>query len=106
MHLPFFLILATIPFTNTYLFPSLHSLDEVPVLHLPLQRRGGGFSTFQNGSDVANLTVLRAELTKACRRFNRTKREVKGNRVVRKAKGMTGDGEEGLLGDVAETGGW
>ncbi|KAI9824456.1 MAG: hypothetical protein M1832_001991 [Thelocarpon impressellum] len=75
-----------------------------PVLHFTLERRGGSFPTDQ----IANMTFLTEELRAAEARFNLTRREMNGNKVVRKAKERAeGGGEYGLLmGDVGRNGSW
>ena len=72
-----------------------------PTLHFPITRRGGPFST----TDIANLTHLLEQLAAAEIRFNYTRREVAGNKVIRKAKGND-DAPRGLLGEVGRDGGW
>ena len=59
-------------------------------------------------TDVVDLTHLESELAKAEGHYNLTKREVKGNRVVRvvKTDGKGGQTEGRLMGDVANTGTW
>lgn len=86
----------------------LRSLDTAPVAHFTLFRRGGGFSSIQFPQDVVNLTHLARELSQAEGRFNLTKRVVKGNKLVRKAKNHAVGGREdgGLMGGVATSGIW
>ena len=84
---------------------ALRSLDTAPVAHFTLDRRGGPFSTTQWPLDVANLTYLNSELAKAEGRFNNTKREVKGNRVVRVIK-SNGRTEGKLIGEISKNGIW
>ena len=86
----------------------LESLDDVPVLHLTISRRGGRFESFASGEEIANLTHLARELQKVEERFNLTRREVKGNKLVRKAKvrGVGGNEIGALMGDVAGAGKW
>jgi len=88
--------------------PTLRSLDEVPVIHFTISRRGGAFESFAPGGEVANLTYLAEELNKAEQRFNLTRREVKGNKLVRKAKvkGVGGSEVGKLMSNVAEDGRW
>ncbi|MCJ1479130.1 hypothetical protein MMC13_007814 [Lambiella insularis] len=85
---------------------TLRSLDELPVIHFTIARRGGAFNTFVPGSDIANLTYLSDELHRIEEKFNLTRREVKGNKLVRKAKvkGYGGNGK--LMGGVAVQGTW
>ncbi len=86
----------------------LRNLDNAPVLHFTLARRGGGFTATEPGRDLVNLTYLVEELDKAEGRFNLTRREVKGNKLVRKAKlNEHGGKDEGaLMGSVAADGIW
>ena len=87
---------------------SLRSLDEAPVLHFTISRRGGAFESFAPGGEIANLIYLAEELEKVERSFNLTRREVKGNKLVRKAKakGIGGNEVGKLMGDVAASGRW
>lgn len=88
--------------------PALRSLDTAPVLHLTLTRRGGKFAPTEFARDYVNLTYLAQELEKTEARFNLTKREVKGNKLVRKAKSSDVGGRESsaLMGEVAADGIW
>ena len=112
MHFLTFLILATLLLSPTLATPSTHavlrSLDTAPVLHFTLARRGGEFTATESGRDLVNLTYLVEELDKAEARFNLTRREVKGNKLVRKAKvnEVGGKGEGALMGSVAADGIW
>ncbi len=87
---------------------SLRSLDEAPVLHFTLSRRGGPFGSTEPTTDHANLTTLARRLENTESRFNLTKREVKGNRLVRKARVNTANGRNRgvLMGEVAADGIW
>ena len=87
---------------------ALGSLDTAPVLHFTLTRRGGKFAPTEFARDHVNLTYLARELEKTEARFNLTKREVKGNKLVRKAKSndMGGRDSSGLMGEVAVDGIW
>ncbi len=78
--------------------------NSSPVVHFTLARRGGAFPT----ENVANLTYLAEELASAEARFNQTKREINGNKVVRKPKEKgVGGGDFGLLmGEVGQQGRW
>ncbi|KAI9683428.1 MAG: hypothetical protein M1829_005500 [Trizodia sp. TS-e1964] len=68
-------------------------------IHIPIKRRGGPFPTSEN----ANLTFLLEELSRAESRFYATKREMQGNKLVRKPKNTAvGGSEAGLL--MAEAG--
>ena len=82
----------------------LRSFDDAPVVHFTLARRGGAFPT----DAVANLTFLKEELEKTEGRFNLTRREVRGNKLVRKAreKAVGGKDEGGLMGSVGLDGRW
>ena len=84
------------------------SLDVAPVLHFTLTRRGGKFSPTEFARDYVNLTYLAQELEKTEARFNLTKREVKGNKLVRKAKSNDAGGKDSsaLMGEVAVDGIW
>ncbi|MCJ1245744.1 hypothetical protein MMC30_002948 [Trapelia coarctata] len=113
MHCLSFLILTTtLLLTRTSAVPSnlptLRSLDEVPVIHFTISRRGGVFESFAPGGETANLTYLAEELEKAEQRFNLTRREVKGNKLVRKAKvkGIGGNEVGKLMSSVADDGRW
>ena len=113
MHHLSFLILTTTPllsyaFADPSNFPTLRSLDEVPVIHFTISRRGGAFESFTPGGEIANLTYLAEELEKTEQRFNLTRREVKGNKLVRKAKvkGVGGNEVGKLMSNVAENGRW
>ena len=87
---------------------SIRSLDEAPVLHFTISRRGGAFESFEPGGEVANLAYLAEVLDKVEGRFSLTRREVKGNKLVRKAKakGVGGNEAGTLMGDVAASGRW
>ena len=88
--------------------PIIRSLDTAPVLHFTLTRRGGKFSPTEFARDYVNLTYLAQELEKTEARFNLTKREVKGNKLVRKAKSDETGGRDPnmLMGEVAVDGIW
>ncbi|KAL8825401.1 MAG: hypothetical protein Q9191_004441 [Dirinaria sp. TL-2023a] len=76
------------------------------VLHFTLSRRGGAFSTTQPEHDWVNLTYMVQQLERTECRYSLTKREAKGNKLVRKAKAdETGGKEPGsLMGDIAANG--
>ena len=82
----------------------LRSFDDAPVLHFTLARRGGAFPT----DAVANLTFLEEELEKTEGRYNLTRREVRGNKLVRRAreKAVGGKDEGSLMGSVGLDGRW
>ena len=86
----------------------IQSLDDSPVLHFKLRRRGGSFLSNEKEHQIANLTYLAAELERVEARFNLTRREVKGNTLIRKAKEKTIGlrDERDLMGKVAEKGHW
>ncbi|MCJ1313469.1 hypothetical protein MMC25_007147 [Agyrium rufum] len=90
--------------------PPLSSNDHV--IHLTLERRGGPFRPFTGDDTIANLTRLQQELRRTEERFTRTKREVKGNKLVRKADqarlgGEIGyPGEDELMAEVQRDGTW
>ena len=109
MHLSAILICtAALLLPHTLSTSVLRSLDNAPVLHFTLARRGGKFSPTEHELDHVNMTYLSQELEKIESRFNLTQREVKGNKLVRKAKGNGSGGEEkGLtMGDAATDGIW
>ena len=86
----------------------IRSLDNLPVLHLTISRRGGPFDALDPEHEVANFTYLTEELQRVDQRFNLTRREAKGNKLVRKAKQSDGAGNElsSLIGQVSERGRW
>ena len=113
MHFLSFLIFTTyclLPFTFAVSSTQavLQTLDTAPVLHFTLARRGGEFTATEPGQHLVNLTYLVEELDKAEARFNLTRREVKGNKLVRKAKlnELGGKDEGTLMGSVATDGIW
>lgn len=87
---------------------TLRSLDQLPVIHFTITRRGGAFECFAPGSDIANLTYLSEELSRIEEKFSLTRREVKGNKLVRKAKvkGVGGKDVGKLMGEVGVQGTW
>jgi hypothetical protein len=87
---------------------SLRDLDELPVIHFTISRRGGPFESFAPGEEVANHKHLANVLLKIEDRFNLTRREVKGNKLVRKAKirGVGGNDMGKLISEVAQDGRW
>ena len=88
--------------------PALRSLDTAHVLHFTLTRRDGKFAPTEFARDYVNLTYLAQELEKTEARFNLTKREVKGNKLVRRAKSNEAGGRDPsmLMGEVAVDGIW
>ena len=111
------ILLTTLPLLTSTSPSLLRTLTPVPVAHFTLSRRNGAFSSteFPN-SDNANLTHLSTQLAKAEARFDLTRREVKGNRLVRTAKTDRSGGREdgdgdggvgmGLMGGVGGEGVW
>lgn len=96
-----FLVLATSILTSSATLPPP---PGPPTLHFTIARRTGAFPT----EAIANLTFLADELATAEARFNLTRREVRGNKLVRKAKGRgVGGKEEGeLMGELGLAGRW
>ncbi|KAL6719830.1 mRNA decay protein [Lecanora helva] len=102
-------LLANFFFLCTIASPSiLRSLDNAPVLHFTLTRRGGQFAPQEFGRDHANLSYLAEELKRAESRFNLTQRQFSGNKLVRKAKSAAdgGKGEGMLMSEVSNDGIW
>ncbi|KAL9000451.1 MAG: hypothetical protein Q9169_000968 [Polycauliona sp. 2 TL-2023] len=87
---------------------SLRSLDNAPVLHFTVARRGGTFEATVPGNDSVEMDFLLEQLRTAEARFNLTRREVKGNKLVRKAKSraMGGKDDDELMGQMAANGTW
>ena len=111
-------LLSILSITTTYVIslvqatPTDHSvlrfLDSVPVIHFTIARRHGAFVATVGEQDYVDLDHLVRELETTESRFNTTKRVVKGNKLVRKAK-TSGAGSKkgiGLMGDIASTGAW
>ena len=86
----------------------IRSLDDAPALHFTLFRRGGKFAPTEQTCDYVNMTYLAQELEKTESRFNLTQREVKGNKLVRKARSNGfGSEENGLtMGEETTDGIW
>ncbi|KAL8778011.1 MAG: hypothetical protein Q9213_007609 [Squamulea squamosa] len=106
-------VLAT--FTLVASIPGIHSaqavlksLDSAPVVHLTLARRGGTFEGTVPGNDSVEMELLLEQLEMAEARFNLTRREVKGNKLVRKAKSraLGGKDDDELMGQMASNGTW
>lgn len=78
--------------------------QEISLAHLTLNRRGGAVARHE----AANLTQLLHLLHGVEGRYHRSKREVKGNKLVRKWKarsaGTTND--EQLLSEPGKDGSW
>lgn len=112
MHISLVLILTSLALIY---FPAsasvqavLRSLDTAPVLHFTLARRGGAFAANEWLRDHVNMTYLANELDKTEGRYNLTRRVIKGNRLVRKAKidGVNGQDKTVLMGKLADVGLW
>lgn len=112
MHFLSILILTTVALSQ---FPAaalvqaiLRSLETVPVLHFTLARRGGLFAANEWLQDHVNMTYLADELEKTEGRYSLTRRVIKGNRLVRKARidGINGQDETALMGKLADDGLW
>ena len=108
MHLQISHIISISLSLSPILGSSLRSLDTTPVLHFTLSRRGGEFNGTKSNKDHVDLGYLAAELQRSEGRFNLTRREVKGNRLVRKAKveAQAGNTERLLAGDISADGIW
>ena len=113
MHFLSFLIitntlLLSAGLASKFSLETLRSLDNEPVLYFTLSRRGGEFASSDPGEEVANLSYLEEELQKVEGRFNLTRREVEGNKLVRKAKekGIGGNEAGELMAEVAAQGRW
>lgn len=80
------------------------AFDPPPTIHYTINRRGGAFQEDQ----LANLPFLAEQLATTEARFDLTRREVAGNKVVRVPKDTgVGDAENGRLqADVGRTGNW
>ncbi|KAL8969746.1 MAG: hypothetical protein Q9183_001852 [Haloplaca sp. 2 TL-2023] len=87
---------------------TLQAIDELPVVHFTLARRGGTFEATIPGNDTLELDFLLEHLENVEARFNSTRREVKGNKLVRKAKSraLGGKDEDELMGELAINGTW
>ena len=86
----------------------LKSFDNAPVVHFTLARRGGTFEATVPGNDSVEMDFLLQQLERAEGRFNLTRREVKGNKLVRKAKSkaLGGKDDDELMGQLASNGTW
>lgn len=86
----------------------LRSLDSAPVIHFTIARRSGTFEATVPGNDSVEMDFLMEQLKVAEARFNLTRREVKGNKLVRKAKSRAfgGKDDDNLMGDIASNGTW
>jgi hypothetical protein len=75
----------------------------LPPIHYTISRRGGSFPA----PDISNLTYLLEQLQVVEQRFNATRRDFIGNKVVRKPKRLHGtQASTILLGDVGREGNW
>ena len=95
-------LLQYLSFLTTAL--AVPSPSSPSVLHYTVHRRDGAFPTPR----IANLTFLAEAVVAAEARFNLTRREMNGNKVVRKAKedGVGGAEHARLMADVGRHGGW
>ncbi|KAI4133627.1 MAG: hypothetical protein LQ338_000139 [Usnochroma carphineum] len=86
----------------------LRSLDQAPVVHFTLTRRGGTFEATRPGNDSIEMDLLLEQLEMVEGKFNLTRREVRGNKLVRKAKSQAvgGRDDDGLMGEMALNGSW
>ncbi|KAL9058037.1 MAG: hypothetical protein Q9206_002101 [Seirophora lacunosa] len=86
----------------------LQALDEAPVIHFTLSRRGGTFEATRPGNDSIGMDFLLEQLADVEATFNLTRREVRGNKLVRKAKSQSvgGRDDDGLMGQMALNGSW
>ncbi|KAL8834134.1 MAG: hypothetical protein Q9170_003908 [Blastenia crenularia] len=102
------LVLLTLVFDTFCSQTILQSLDEAPVIHYTLSRRGGTFEATVPGNDSVEMDFLLRELERIEAKFNLTRREVKGNKLVRKAKSRAvgGQDDDGLMGELALNGTW
>lgn len=102
-----FLLLAAIPYISSTQ-TTLHSLDNAPVVHFTVVRRSGTFEATVPGNDSVEMDFLLEQLEMAEARFNLTRREVKGNKLVRKAKSraLGGKDDDELMGQMASNGTW
>jgi len=100
MRVTFFAVLTLLSLVSAAFF------DPPPpaALHYTLERRGGAFAP----NWTANLTYLSEQLKIAEQRFNFTRREVKGNKIVRvpKEKAIGGGDVTKLLGEYGRPGNW
>ena len=111
MHLLLFLLLAPCymrSLANATEQSVLRSLDTAPVIHFAVTRRDGAFTGTVAGEDWVDLEYLVKQVEIAECKFNLTKRVVKGNKLVRKAKTDGVGGRDGtrLMGDIASRGSW
>ena len=95
---------TTLLFLLSYLSLVAALFDQPPAIHYTLQRRGGAFAP----NWTANLTYLSEQLKIAESRFNFTRREVKGNKIVRvpKEKAVGGGDVTKLMGEYGRPGNW
>jgi hypothetical protein len=79
-------------------------LCDAPVIHFTISRRGGPTRT----SKEADLSALAEAISRAETKYGLTRREVKGNKLVRKPKlkAKGGKTEQSLMTQVGEEGRW
>ena len=106
--LPLFIFILGLLSLTFAIPPTLLSQNLTQVLHFTITRRGGKFAPTEFARDYVNLTYLAQELEKREDKFNLTKREIKGNKLVRKAKsnGVGAEDANALMGEVALDGIW
>lgn len=80
------------------------ALDPPPTVHYTISRRGGAFQE----DPLGNLSFLAEQLAATEARFDLTRREVAGNKVVRVPKnpGISNTEIAPLLVDVGSVGTW
>jgi hypothetical protein len=80
------------------------ALSNAPVVHFTIARRGGPLHTSRD----ADLPALAAAVSRAEAKYGLTRREVKGNKLVRKPKQKAKGGktEQSLMTEVGEEGRW
>ena len=82
---------------------AIRATKSLPPIRYPISRRGGSFPA----PDIANLTYLLEQLQDVEKRFDATRRDFSGNKVVRKPKRLYGT-QAGtiLLGEAGREGSW
>ena len=108
MSLTKLLILCVLSLSSLVCASLIHSLDSVPVIYFTIARRGGAMNATLDAQVNVDFDYLSQELQKTEGRFNLTKREFKGNKLVRKAqsRGAANKAEGLLMGEVALDGLW
>jgi hypothetical protein len=82
---------------------AIHATKSLPPIRYPISRRGGSFPA----PDIANLTHLLQQLQDVEKRFDATRCDFNGNKVVRKPKRLHGtQASTILLGEAAREGNW